>query len=265
VSGQPLHVDVHPGEGPPVLLIHGFLSSRAHWSANLDALTEVCTPVVVELLGHGRSPLPADPEAWMPASYVAYFEAIREQCGAERWPVIGHSLGGALALGYALGRPERVDGVVFTNSQSALASQSWRRAVLPELKEQAEQLRGPAGRRILERHPMHPRRSRRITPEIRDLLIADYEALTPEAVAATLEWTIPTSSVRDRFHLVSVPTLLTVGTDEEGFQGPAIFARETLPGLEIVELPAGHNVNLHDPDGWNAAVTGFLGRVMAAA
>ena len=253
---------MHPGEGPPVLLIHGFLSSRAHWSANLDALAEVCTPVVVELLGHGRSPLPEDPEAWLPTSYVDYFELVREQCGVDRWPVIGHSLGGALALGYAYDRPERVDGVVFTNSQSALASESWRRAMLPELKAQADQLRGPAGARIMERHPMHPRRSRRIALDIRDALIADYEALTPEAVAATMDWTIPTSSVRDRFHLVSRPTMLTVGTDEEGFQGPAIFARETLPGLEVVELSAGHNVNLHDPVGWNEAVTGFIRTVL---
>ena len=35
-------VDVHPGEGPPMLLMHGFLSSRSQWRANLAALAAVC-------------------------------------------------------------------------------------------------------------------------------------------------------------------------------------------------------------------------------
>ena len=77
-----LYFDVHDGQGPHLLLVHGFLSSRAHWLLNLDALSTFCRPVVVELLGHARSPTPEDPAPYAPVAYVAEFEAIRETIGA---------------------------------------------------------------------------------------------------------------------------------------------------------------------------------------
>ena len=45
--------EAHPGSGPFLLLVHGFLCSRAQWTPNLEALGAVCRPVVVELYGHG--------------------------------------------------------------------------------------------------------------------------------------------------------------------------------------------------------------------
>ena len=54
------YYEVHPGEGPYALFVHGFLSSRAQWLPNLNQLSTVCRPVVVELFGHGRSTSPAE-------------------------------------------------------------------------------------------------------------------------------------------------------------------------------------------------------------
>ena len=59
-----LHYEVHPGDGPHLLLVHGMLSGRSHWLPNLRGLREFTTPVVVELFGHGRSPSPEQPERY---------------------------------------------------------------------------------------------------------------------------------------------------------------------------------------------------------
>src|SRR2546427_30665 len=48
-----LYYDVHDGTGPYMLMVHGFLSSRAQWGPNLTALARVARPVVLELCGHG--------------------------------------------------------------------------------------------------------------------------------------------------------------------------------------------------------------------
>src|SRR4051812_13544831 len=114
--GPQLHVEMHEGDGPPTLLVHGILSSRAQWLLNIEALRQVCTPVVIELWGHGRSPVPDDAAAFEPDAYEELFDAIRDDLGADRWFVIGQSLGAALTLRYALDRPERVMAHVFTNS-----------------------------------------------------------------------------------------------------------------------------------------------------
>ena len=88
------HYEVHPGRGPYLLLVHGVISSREQWCLNLAELAEVSRPVVVELLGHGRSPAPAELAAYHPDRYVEAFEQIRAELGAERWIALGQSLGG---------------------------------------------------------------------------------------------------------------------------------------------------------------------------
>jgi 2-succinyl-6-hydroxy-2,4-cyclohexadiene-1-carboxylate synthase len=55
-----LYYDIHDGTGPYVLMVHGFLSSRAQWRPNLAALACVTRPVVLELWGHARSPAPEE-------------------------------------------------------------------------------------------------------------------------------------------------------------------------------------------------------------
>ena len=110
------HYEVHGTAGPHLLLVHGLLSSREQWTPNLAALTQHYRPVIVELLGHGRSPSPEDPAAYRPEAIVADLERIRSALGVERWLVCGQSLGAALTLRYALRHPERVIAQVFTNS-----------------------------------------------------------------------------------------------------------------------------------------------------
>ena len=112
---------VHPGDGPPLLLVHGFLTGPGQWQANLDDLARFCTPVTVTLWGHAGAPSPENPRAYDPGSYVDAFEDIRRALGAERWCLLGYSLGAGLTLRYAFEHPERVIGHAFTNSTSALA------------------------------------------------------------------------------------------------------------------------------------------------
>ena len=113
------YYDVHPGKGPYALFVHGFLSSRAQWLPNLDRLSTVCRPVVVELFGHGRSTAPTEPEGYSPDKYLLAFEEIRANLGANHWFVIGQSLGAGLTLRYALQHPARVVAHVLTNSSTA--------------------------------------------------------------------------------------------------------------------------------------------------
>ena len=77
-----LHWQVHPGTGPYLLLVHGFLMGPNQWHPNLAALGAGCQPVVVDLLGHGDSPAPVDVECYRPSAYVKAFEAIRQAFGA---------------------------------------------------------------------------------------------------------------------------------------------------------------------------------------
>ncbi len=252
-----LHHEVHGDHGPFLLLVHGFLSSRAQWRPNLDALCTVSRPVVVELLGHGRSPSPDDQQPYTPSGYVDEFERIRQALGAERWIVCGQSLGAALTVRYALDHPDRLLCHVFTNSNSALAEDGWGERVRPAMEAQARALEAN-GRKALAEHPLHPGKARRLPPDVRDALAADCELHDPAGVARTGLYTVPDSSVRSRVAENRVPALLVVGEREARFGPHRRFAEQAMPYLEVAALDGGHAVNLENAAGFNRAVASFI-------
>ncbi len=255
------YFEVHPGAGPALLLVHGMLSSRAQWAPNLAALRSVASPIVVELFGHARSPVPTSPDAYHPDAYVEAFERIRAQLGAKRWLLCGQSLGAALTLRYALRFPERVIAQVFTNSNSALADSGWEERIRRGVERIDDEV-ARDGQAALERMPVHPRHSRRLPAPLRDALVADAALHSPEGVARTMRFTVPPSSVRDRIERLRVPTLLALGTREERFADDARFAREKIPGLEVLELDAGHAVNLESAAEFDRGVVDFFARAL---
>ncbi len=238
-------------------MVHGFLAGRALWRANLAAIRAVATPVVVELYGHGRSPSPSDPLAYHPDAYVAAFEEIRRELGVERWFVLGHSLGGALTLRYALDHPDRVVGHVFTNSASALAGPGWREAMLTNVDAEADRIL-EHGLADLERSSANPARSHRVVPAVREALAADVALLQPRGVSGTLRHTTPASSVRERIGANTCPTLLVAGRKEQVFVEPCHYAQTTMPNLTVVRVDAGHSPNAEAPDAFNDAAVVFI-------
>lgn len=253
-AGPQLHVDVHDGVGEHLLLVHGFLSSRSHWLANLPRLSEVCRPVTVELWGHGRSPSPVEPEWYQPSAYPAAFEAVREEVGCERWFVCGQSLGAAFTMRYVLDCPERVLGHIFTNSAAAVAVEG---RIDPERMEAMAEVFEQGGTDAIRAQRMFPGNVDGLPDDVRDALYEDAGLHDPVGLARTLRHGSDTSS-RSRIAENKVPTLLVVGEREKGFVGPRHLLEETMPHLQVVPADAGHGVNLEAPDTFDDAVVRFI-------
>jgi len=252
-----MHVEVSErGRGPYLLLVHGLCSSRAQWRPNLAALEAFCTPVVVEVLGHGRSESPDDPAAYWVEAYWERFEALRASLGAERWAVCGQSFGAGITLGYALAYPDRVLGQVFTNSSSALGpaanptDEPMRLARMDDLEQR--------GRAWLETMAFFPKRTGRLPAGVEDELLRDAELISPFGIAQGLRFTSPRLSVIDRLAETRVPTLLVNGKREKRFQPLRDKAAALFPAMQIVDLEGGHPVNLDCPEAFVAAVRTFL-------
>ncbi|MCW5666412.1 MAG: alpha/beta fold hydrolase [Piscinibacter sp.] len=90
------------GGGPPVLLLHGLFASAAHWGHVAAALAQTHRVYAVDLRNHGASPRSAD------MSYLAMADDVLhliEREGLDRPAVIGHSMGGNVAMALALTAP----------------------------------------------------------------------------------------------------------------------------------------------------------------
>lgn len=254
-------VQVHPGVGPPLLMVHGILAGPSQFEPNLAALTRVCRPVVVELLGHGSSPSPDDASAYYPEAYVERFEALREELGIERWFLLGQSLGAGLTLYYALRHPERVRAHLMTNSATAFGDDAWIATHRPMFDGIVGAVHRE-GRAALERLPIHPRQARRLPEAIKRKLCAEAERHDPLGTALTIQHTTPRAACGERLPENRVPTLLLCGVHETRFEERRRFAEARMPHLEVVELPGGHAVNVDAAAAFNAAALDFLKRFL---
>ena len=102
------------GEGPPLLLIHGLGASSMAWHFQLERLATAHRVYAIDLPGHGLSPAPAAPVDGERAAEVvaAFLEQVPEGPAA----VVGHSLGGAVALLATLRRPDLVSALALVSS-----------------------------------------------------------------------------------------------------------------------------------------------------
>ncbi|MGI9616490.1 MAG: alpha/beta fold hydrolase [Acidimicrobiales bacterium] len=250
----------HDGDGPPALLIHGYLTGAVYWNTNLPALRTVCSPVVIDLWGHGDSPSPDDPAHYRPAGLVAAFERLRAALGHDTWFVGGHSLGTALALHYAIANPKRIPGLIITNSNSGFAETGAggnnERRVRASLA-LADRI-DAAGMEAFADHPLNPSVSKRLPAAARAELIEAFGKHDPIGLARMLRSTTANATAVDRVHELTMPTLLTWGVYEKRFAPAVELARDHIANLTVAELQAGHPVNLHDPDGFDRAVMAFI-------
>ncbi|MEA2352567.1 MAG: hypothetical protein QOJ14_981 [Thermoleophilaceae bacterium] len=102
------------GWGPVVVLIHGITGSSKTWEDVIEPLAENYTVVAPDLLGHGESAKPRGDY-----SLGAYASGIRDliaAIGHDRATVVGHSLGGGVAMQMAYQFPERVERMVLVSS-----------------------------------------------------------------------------------------------------------------------------------------------------
>ena len=247
---------VHDGDGPPALLIHGYLTGAVYWNPNIPQLQTACSPVVIDLWGHGDSPSPGEPAHYELAGMVDAFERIRQRLHHDRWFVIGHSLGAALAIHYALRHPDRVPGLVVTNSNSAFADTENDRRVQAALR-LADRI-DAEGMSAFDGHPLNPSVSKRLPEQARTELIAAFEQHDPAGLARMLRGTTANASAVDRVHELAMPTLLTWGVYEKRFAPAVEVARARIAELTVAELEGGHPVNLQDLEGFNRAVIEFV-------
>src|SRR6266550_3115079 len=113
-----------PGEGAPVLYVHGLLSTSASWKRALALASGGRPAVAVDLPGFGLSdrPWPYDYTVGGQASALLRYLDVR---GFDRVVLVGNSLGGAVCLLVAAARPSRVAALVLVGSASPISTIPW--------------------------------------------------------------------------------------------------------------------------------------------
>lgn len=240
---------------PPLLLIHGFLSSNFQWSLNETALAKHFQLFKVELWGHGNSPVPTDESAYSIDEYLYQLEMIRNHFAIEKWSLIGQSFGAGIVLNYAQRFPQHCIALVTTNSMSAFSqSYSLSHESYIEKLAMSNALLEKKGVRGL---PMHPIHSKRIEPILKEKMVVAADSLSKSVVIGHFSM-LTDLSVNAALMPKLCRSYLINGVFEKAFQAEVESISQRWPHLEIHNLQGGHSVNLDCPQEFNEKVINCL-------
>lgn len=102
------------GHGPAVLFVHGLLGSRHTWAAVTQRLVADHRVIAPDLFGHGDSAKPVGDYSL--SAHAASLRDLLDRLEIDRVTVVGHSLGGGIAMQFAYLFPDRVDRLVLVSS-----------------------------------------------------------------------------------------------------------------------------------------------------
>jgi pimeloyl-ACP methyl ester carboxylesterase len=259
------------GSGPPILLIHGIGDNSTTWTTVQTKLAQRFTVIAPDLLGHGKSDKPrAD------YSVAAYANGMRDLLSVldiERVTVVGHSLGGGVAMQFAYQFPQLVDRLILVGAGGVTkdVNVALRIASLPMGSEAlaalrlpmvlpALQLVGRVGGALFGKTGVG-----RDIPNMLRILADLPEPTASSAFARTLravvDWRGQVVTMLDRCYLTeSVPVQLIWGSKDSVIPvSHGRMAHAAMPGsqLEIFE-GSGHFPFHDDPDRFVALVETFI-------
>src|SRR5262245_21266520 len=107
--------------GPALLLLHGFTGSSVTWASYTDVWLEYTT-VAVDLLGHGYSDCPSDPDHYRMERCVEDLLTLLDRLSIQRTAVLGYYMGGPVALHLALHAPDRLWALVLESATPGIVS-----------------------------------------------------------------------------------------------------------------------------------------------
>ena len=257
------------GSGPPVVLIHGMVNSSHHWREVALRLADRYTVIAPDLIGHGDSATPRGDYSL--GAHAAVIRDLLTAIGVGSATVVGHSLGGGVAMQFFWQFPQRVERLVLVSSGGLgrEVSPLLRSAALPGASAALRVVAGRSSLAALGRvaAALDARGSARGV-----YVRAIVRALRPlerpgsrEAFLQTLRSVIDLKgqhvSAVDRLYLLGpVPTLIVWGALDNTIpvqHGRA--AHEAIPHSRFETLPrAAHFPHLENPEGLARAIRDFV-------
>jgi pimeloyl-ACP methyl ester carboxylesterase len=270
------HVTIHghefgyrrAGRGSPVVLLHGLAGSSRTWKDVMPALAESHDVIAPDLLGHGESAKPAGDY-----SLGAHASGVRDLMDAlevSSATVVGHSLGGGVAMQLAYQHPERCDRLVLVGTGGIGREVSWllrictlplADRVMPVVFPRWFANAGSDVSRFLDRHGVRNPRLGEMWRSYSSLSGAENRKAFVRTIRTVIDPGGQTVSALDRLHVAAArPTLIVWGEDDGIIPvAHAHVAHEAIPGSSLVVLPGvGHFPHTEAPGALLEALTQFL-------
>ena len=255
------------GEGFPLIWSHEFAGSYESWEQQARYFSRRYRVIAYNDRGYPPSDVPADPDAYSQDITIEDLRRLMDHLGLEQAYIGGLSMGGNVALNFALRYPERCRAIIVASAGSgttyneafraggnAMADRLLAEGTPPVMKDYGG---GPTRVQLRRKDP-------RGYEEFMRLLLghnARGSAYTFRGVQLrrpTIDRLIP------QLNTLQAPTLILVGDEDDPCVEPAIMMKRAIPRSGLAVLPqCGHAINLEEPALFNRLVADFLTAVEA--
>lgn len=256
--------------GDTLLLVHGFTGSRDDFEEQLPHLAEHGRTIAMDQRGHGGSTNLGRPDAYTFDAMVADLAAFIDALDPQPLDLLGHSMGGMVAMRYALAHPGRLRSLILMDtSPGPIAMLA---APMREAGVAFARTAGMGGLADIIRSGMEQSGDR--PPS----MLACVEAMGPDVYFARIKRKLEQmdveafdqlgaalgdhESVVPRLGEITIPTLVIVGEEDAGLRpGSDQLAAEIPNAAFEVVADAAHSPQHENPTAWLAAITDHLSRV----
>jgi len=240
-----------PADGRPVVMLHGWGASLYMFRHALDRFPRAgIRAIAVDLRGYGLSDKPATDDSYSLKAYCADIDALLDELGLASVAMVGQSMGGGLALRYALARPERLSALALINP-TGLVNVPY----VAVLRHSPAAIVDALGARLVPRFMIRfilKRLAYADASLVTDRDIDEYWAPTQlpgfvraaRAALSEFDWSAATDEDTSR---LAVPTLVVLGKSDRLVPNTDA-AVSRLNGSRVEWVPGGHCAHEEHPD-----------------
>ena len=263
--GDNLHITV-AGSGPPVIFLHGFRGSGRYWGPQVLALAANHQIIIVDLLGFGESPWPADSSYDVGAHLDAIHRTVVPIVRGRRATIVGHSMGAILAAEYARRYRDEVSALIVLNAPM-FRSEDEGRSRIKEMSPMAAMF---SMQRFWARascdlvcafRPLLFRMAPRLDPEVPPAVARDAVLHRWESFDRTLRNVVLRSNMEQTLRsLTALPITILHGTEDHITDRGRLEGIAAETGATLLFLRGDHNMYLRDPDAVLQPIAASLNR-----
>jgi 3-oxoadipate enol-lactonase len=265
VNGIRLNYEAR-GDGTPLVLAHGYGATLDMWSQQVEEFSQRYKVVVYDTRGHGHTEAPRDWSSYTADDYIEDQRQLMDQLGIDSAYIGGLSMGGMIALQFALTYPERTKALLLCDTAASnrrLGGQQPEGRVGRTVRDFIIRDVVPFGFVVARYLPLQALPQIRKAPEGIRSYVRDMRQHTALGLRGAWHALMTRPDMEDRLGEISVPTLIIVG-DRDNLVEASRIMQDGIRGCRFVLIEdSPHGTANWRPDAFNKAVAEFLDDVEA--
>lgn len=241
------------GSGDPVIFLHGFRGSGRYWEPHVRRLADKHQVIIVDLLGFGYSPWPADAPYNADEHVDAIHRAVAPLTRGRKPTIVGHSAGALLAAEYTRQHRDHIARLILLNAPM-LRSEEEAKARIRQMSPMAEMFSvqrfwaRASSDLVCAFGPVLFRLAPRLEPDVPAHVARDAVLHRWESFDRTLRNVVLRSRLEETLRAIAPMRIMIIhGTEDRITDRTRLEDIASAVGADLVFLPGGHNIFLSTP------------------